>query len=175
MHLSKILLPLLAALALAPSALAAQAAVPAPPQAADAPVRAAVAEFVAALNAFDRERLARAFADDATIFFPGAPLPMVRVEGKAQALGHFGRLFDRLRARGIRQGNVAPLGLAVQLYGDTAIATFHFAASQEVSRRTLVFRRIAGRWLIVHLHGSALRVETPAPPAAPALTAPPPR
>lgn len=174
MSVAKMLLPLLAGLALAPSALAAQAAVPAPPQAADAPVRAAVTEFIAALNAFDPERLGRAFADDATIFFPGAPFPIVRVEGKAQAIGRFGRFFDMLRARGIRQGNVAPNGLAVQLYGDTAIATFHLAGGQEVGRRTLVFRRIGGRWLIVHMHGSALRVETPAPPAAPAQTVPPP-
>lgn len=166
MPFSKLLFPLLAILALAPAAMAAQAATPAVPvtgQSADAPVRAAVAEFIAALNAFDRDRIARAFADDATLFFPGAPFPAARVDGKAQAAAAFGRFFEALRARGLRQGNVAPRGLQIQLMGDVAIATFHLAGGQEIGRRTLVLRRIGGRWLIVHMHGSALREAAPAP------------
>src|SRR5688572_25392993 len=64
---------LLASLAFAPGAVAAQAATPAVPaqQAVDAPVRAAVAEFVNALNSFDAERLGRTMGDDVTVFFPG--------------------------------------------------------------------------------------------------------
>ena len=176
MHVAKTLPLLLAGLALAPATLAAQAAVPAVPgpQGADAPVRAAVAEFVAALNAFDRERFARAFADDATVFFPGAPFPLRRVEGKAQAIANFGRFFELLRARGARQGNVTPRGLTVQLYGDTAVATFHLAGGQDVGRRTLVLRRTGGRWLIVHLHASSLREAAPAAPAAAPAPAPTP-
>jgi ketosteroid isomerase-like protein len=169
MPFSKLLLPLLAILALAPAALAAQAATPAVPvagQSADAPVRAAVAEFIAALNAFDRDRIARAFADDATLFFPGAPFPAVRVDGKAQVAAAFGRFFEALRARGLRQGNVAPRGLQIQLYGDVAIASFHLAGGQEIGRRTLVLRRAGGRWLIVHMHGSSLRQTAPAPAPA---------
>ena len=169
MPFSKLLFPLLAILALAPAALAAQAATPAVPvaeQSADAPVRAAVAEFIAALNAFDRDRIARAFADDATLFFPGTPFPAARVDGKAQVAVAFGHFFEALRARGLRQGNVAPRGLQIQLYGDVAIASFHLAGSQEIGRRTLVLRRTGGRWLIVHMHGSSLRQAPPAPAPA---------
>jgi ketosteroid isomerase-like protein len=173
MSVTKTLKLLLAGLALAPAALAAQAAVTAVPAvpagapSADAPVRAAVAEFVAALNAFDRDRFARTFADDATAFFPGAPFPLRRVEGRAQVIANFGRFFELLRGRGIRQGNIIPRGLAVQLYGDTAIATFHLAGGQDIGRRTLVLRRIGGRWLIVHLHASSLREAAPAATPAP--------
>jgi ketosteroid isomerase-like protein len=168
MSVSKLLLPLLASLALAPAALAAQAATPAVPaaqQAADAPVRAAVAGFVAALNAFEPARLALLFAEDATAFFPGAPFPVARLDGKAQIIANFGRFFEMLRARGLRRGNVAPRDLRIQLLGEAAIATFHLAGGQDVGRRTLVLRRIGGRWLIVHMHGSALRAPAPAPPA----------
>ncbi len=169
MPFPKPLLPLLAILALAPAALAAQAATPAVPvagQSADAPVRAAVAEFIAALNAFDRDRIARAFADDATLFFPGAPFPAARVDGNVQVAAAFGRFFEALRARGLRQGNVAPRDLQIQLYGDVAIASFHLAGGQEIGRRTLVLRRTGGRWLIVHMHGSSLRQAAPAPAPA---------
>ncbi|HTU11785.1 MAG TPA: nuclear transport factor 2 family protein [Allosphingosinicella sp.] len=178
---------LLAGLALAPAALAAQAATPAVPgaqQSADAPVRAQVAEFVNALNAFDAERLGRTFAEDATVFFPGPPFPAVRVQGRATIQGAFGQLFAALRQRGTRSAGIRPQGLEVQLLGDTALATFLIGGQQEIGRRTLVLRRIAGRWLIVHMHGSSAPpiqrpvapAPTPAPARAPATAAPtPPR
>jgi ketosteroid isomerase-like protein len=165
---------LLASLALAPGAVAAQAAtpaVPAPP-AAEAPVRAAVAEFANALNAFDAERLGRTFAEDATAFFPGPPFPAARFQGRATIQSAFGQLFAALRQRGARNASLAPVGLQVQLYGDTAIATFHLMGQQEVGRRTLVLRRVGGRWLIVHMHASIAPMQQ-RPAATPA--APPPR
>jgi ketosteroid isomerase-like protein len=182
MSASKALLPLLASLALTPAAMAAQAATPAVPAASapapDAPVRAAVAEFVAALNAFDAPRLGRTFAEDATIFFPGAPFPAARMQGRATIQNAFGQLFAALRQRGARAANVAPTGLAVQLYGDTAIATFHLLGGQEVGRRTLVLRRDGMRWLIVHMHGSVAPMQQrpgAAPAARPAPAPTPPR
>lgn len=178
---SKTLLALLASLALTPAAIAAQAATPTVQPAAqtpDAQVRAAVAEFVAALNAFDAQRLGRTFAEDATIFFPGPPFPAARAQGRAAIQGAFGQLFAALRQRGTRAANVAPTGLAVQLYGDTAIATFHLLAGQEVGRRTLVFRRVGLRWLIVHMHASVAPMQqrpgaAPARPASAPTPAPP--
>jgi uncharacterized protein (TIGR02246 family) len=176
------LLPLLlAGIALAPAAMAAQATTPAVPPgqpAPDAPVRAAVAEFIGALNAFDAERLGRTFAEDATVFFPGPPFPAARIQSRATIQSAFGQLFAALRQRGTRAANLAPRGLEVQLYGDTAIATFHLVGQQEVGRRTLVLRRVGGRWLIVHMHASVAPIQprptpTPAPPPAPAPAPPP--
>lgn len=172
---------LLAGIALPPAALAAQAATtPATPvaqSAADAPVRAAVAEFVNALNAFDAERLGRSFAEDITAFFPGLPFPAARIEGRANVQSAFSQLFAQLRQRGTRGGNLQPRGQSVQLYGDVAVATFHLVGQQDVGRRTLVLRRVAGRWLIVHMHSSVAPMQqrpaaAPAPAPAPA---PPPR
>jgi ketosteroid isomerase-like protein len=187
MSLPKSILPLLlAGIALAPAAAAAQAETPAVPGAAetaDAPVRAAVAELVNALNAFDAARVGRSFAEDATIFFPGPPFPAVRVQGRATIQGAFNQLFIALRQRGTRGGSMRPQGLEVQLYGDTAVATFLIGGQQEIGRRTLVLRRIAGRWLVAHMHGSSApplqrpAAGTPAPAQrpAPAPTPAPPR
>jgi len=165
----------LASLALTPAALAAQAATPAVPAgqpAADAPVRAAVAEFINALNAFDGERLGRSFAEDATAFFPGPPFPAARLQGRATIQGAFSQLFAALRQRGARSASLAPVGLVVQLYDDVAIATFHLMGQQDVGRRTLVFRRIGGRWLIAHMHASIAPMQQ-RPAAAPAPATPP--
>lgn len=164
----------LASLALAPAAMAAQAvatpatpAVPADRNAADAPVRAAVAEFVNALNAFDAERLGRTLSEDVTVFFPGPPFQAARGQGRGAVQDAFARLFTRLRQRGTRNASLQPAGLAVQVYGDTAIATFHLLGQQEVGRRTLVLRREGGRWLVAHMHASVAPMQA-RPPAAPA-------
>lgn len=181
MPAARVLPLLLASIALAPAAPAAQAAAtpaaPAAQSAADAPVRAAVAEFVNALNAFDAERLGRSFAEDITAFFPGLPFPAARIEGRANVQSAFSQLFAQLRQRGTRGANLQPRGQGVQLYGDVAVATFHLVGQQEVGRRTLVLRRAGGRWLIVHMHSSVAPMQqrpaaTPAPAPAPA---PPPR
>lgn len=171
------LLPLLLA-SLAPATLTAQAATPAVPAqpAADAPVRAIVAEFINALNAFDAPRLGRTFAEDVTSFFPGLPFPAARIQGRANVQSAFAQLFAALRQRGTSGANLAPAGLAVQLYGDTAIATFHFVGQQEVGRRTLVLGRVDGRWLIVHVHASVAPIQQrPAARPAPAPAPAPPR
>ena len=172
----KILPLLIASLVLAPAALGAQAATPAVPAgapAADAPVRALVAEYVNALNALDAVRLGRTFAEDVTCFFPGPPFPAARIQGRANVQNAFGQLFAALRQRGTRSASLAPVGLEVQLYGDTAVASFHLVGQQEVGRRTLVLRRLAGRWLIVHLHASvAPRQQRPAASPAPAPARP---
>jgi len=168
---------LLAGLALAPAALAAQAATPAVPaarSAADAPVRLAVSEFVNALNAFDAERLGRTFAEDITTFFPGPPFPAARIQGRAAVQGAFAQLFAQLRQRGTRGASLSPRGLDVQLYGDTAIATFHLVGQQEVGRRTLVMRRAGGRWLVAHMHASIAPIQQRPATAAPARPRPTP-
>ena len=173
MSAARLLPILLASAALAPAAWAAQAATPAVPAvrpAADAPVRAAVAEFINALNGFDAERLGRTFADDATAFFPGPPFPAARIQGRAAIQSAFGQLFAALRQRGTRTASLSPVGLTVQLYGDTAIAAFHLMGTQEVGRRTLVLRRIGGRWLIEHMHASVAPMQQ-----RPAATTAPPR
>lgn len=115
---------------------------------------AAVLAFVAAFNALDRAAFDPLFAEDVTLFFPSAPFPVRRVEGKTATLSWFGRFFDSMRKRGAGP-NIRPQDLKVQDYGDVAIATFHLGGGGNVARRTVVLRRHQGRWRIAHLHASS--------------------
>ena len=115
---------------------------------------AAVQAFVSAFNALDRSRFDALFAEDVTLFFPSAPFPVRRVEGKEATLSWFGRFFDSLRKRGAGPG-IQPQDLRVQDYGNVAVATFHLGGGESVSRRTVVRRRQRGRWAIAHLHASS--------------------
>ena len=115
---------------------------------------AAIRAFVSAFNALDRSRFDSLFADDVTLFFPSAPFPVRRIEGKEATLLWFGRFFDSLRKRGTGPG-IEPKDLEIQDYGDVAIATFHLGGGESVSRRTVVLRRQRGRWTIAHLHASS--------------------
>lgn len=123
-------------------------------------VRAAAAEFVSAFNQLDQARFDALWAEDATVFFPQPPFPVRRVEGRAEVLGWFKRFMDAQRSAG-RSPGVQPRDLQVQMAGpDAAIVSFHLGSgAAAAARRTLVYRRDAGRWLIVHLHGSVLRSE----------------
>lgn len=115
---------------------------------------AAVLAFVSAFNALDRAAFDPLFAEDVTLFFPSAPFPVKRVEGKTATLLWFGRFFDSMRKRGAGP-NIQPQDLKVQDYGDVAIATFHLGGGGNVARRTVVLRRHKGRWRIAHLHASS--------------------
>ena len=115
---------------------------------------AAIHAFVSAFNALDRTRFDALFAEDVTLFFPSAPFPMKRTEGKKATLEWFGRLFDSMRQRGTSP-KIQPQDLKVQDYGNVAIGTFHLSGGDRVSRRTVVLRRKGGQRRIVHLHASA--------------------
>jgi hypothetical protein len=47
-----------------------------------------------------------------------------------------------------------PRDLAIELFGDAALATFHLENGPSLSRRTFVLARRDGVWRIVHLHAS---------------------
>ena len=123
-------------------------------------VKAAATEFVSAFNALDQARFDGLWAEDAAVFFPQPPFPIRRVEGKAQVLSWFKRFMDAQRSAGKSPG-VDPNDLLVQMIGPTAaIVSFHLGSEPSAAaRRTLVYRKDASGWRIVHLHGSALRAE----------------
>lgn len=150
----KHLFPLAAALAASAALAGAVPARSAEPARSGSP-EAAVQAFVSAFNALDRSRFDPLFAEDVTLFFPSAPFPVRRVEGKTETLLWFGRFFDSLRKRGAGPG-IQPQDLKVQHYGDIAIATFHLGGGESVSRRTVVLRRHRGKWAIAHLHASSV-------------------
>lgn len=139
------------ALLLLPAAVAGAAAPPSPP-AADA-VPAAMAGFMAALNALDLEGMARFFAEDVTAFVPSAQAE--RAEGKAAVVEIFRRYVETTRASTPRT-NLVPEDQRIDVRGETAVVSFHVRNAGTVARRTFVFRAEAGRWLISHFHASNL-------------------
>ena len=140
-----------AALSLVP---AASTAVPAARPAQASGPEAAAAAFIGAFNALDRARFDPLFADDATLFFPGGPFEVRRVEGKTAVLGWFGKFFDVARTRSGKL-NIQPADLKVQDYGSVAVVTFHLNGADNVGRRTLILRKDKNAWKIVHLHASS--------------------
>ncbi|MBZ5587230.1 MAG: nuclear transport factor 2 family protein [Acidobacteriia bacterium] len=146
--------------AMSPSVGRAQAAAPggSPPPEVVA-VQKVVEGFIEALNAADIERFSAFFTPDATVFFPLAPM-FLRLEDKEQVTKVFNVFFDSIRKRntGPQYMRLVPQDLRVQIYKDTAIATFHFKGPDLISRRTLVLEREGGKWLVVHMHASGIEV-----------------
>ena len=51
--------------------------------------------------------------------------------------------------------NIQPKDLKTQMLNDAVVVTFHFDRDEtSFSRRTIVFQKQNGKWLIVHLHAS---------------------
>ena len=120
-------------------------------------------EFMDAFNSLDAARFDAFFADDVTMFFPSGPFPRARVVGKVAVTAAFHRVFDMARQRGTTRLSIQPLDLEVQDYGQFAVATFHLRGNGNIGRRSILLRRIAGRWLIVHFHASSLEEAPEAP------------
>lgn len=131
-----------------------------------AAVHSAVTAFLRAVEDLDWPRFSAAFSDDVTAFFP-IPEPPQRVVGRAAVEAQFQRVFAGIRAAapsGPPYQHLPPVGLRIEMVGDgVALVSFELRNRERVGRRTLVMRREAGQWRIVHLHASNVRV-----PAAPA-------
>jgi hypothetical protein len=121
-------------------------------------VRGVLDGFIESLCTADLERFTALLADDATVFFPLPVLPL-RLEDKGQIAKAFGAFFESMRAQGNgpRYMNLVPEDVKIQHAGDAAVVTFHLKGGTMISRRTLVLRRNAERWLILHLHASNLQ------------------
>lgn len=118
-------------------------------------IQGAVDAFIGAFNNLEWERFRRGFSDDATVFFPFSQVPR-RASGRAEVEGVFKPFFDDLRKRrsGPPYQNLVPQEVLIQMLGDAAVVTFHLGGNDSVSRRTLVFQKQKGKWLITHLNAS---------------------
>lgn len=108
-----------------------------------------------ALNALDVEGMARFFADDITAFVPLAQPE--RAEGKPAVVEIFRRYVERTRATTSRT-DLVPVDLLIDLQGETAVVSFHLRSDDAIGRRTFIFHRQDGRWLITHFHASSFPV-----------------
>jgi len=109
--------------------------------------------FLEALNALDADAMASYFADDITAFLPIAQ-PQ-RADGKAEVTAIF-RDFVAQTRKTTSRINIKPDHLLVQASGDLGLVSFETIPGAMLNRRTFVFRRVGGRWLIVHIHASNL-------------------
>jgi ketosteroid isomerase-like protein len=119
----------------------------------EAGVRAAMANFMDALNNLDGPRISACFAEDATAFVPVAQAK--RANGRAEIDAIFRTYI------GLQKGqttHLAPQDMTVQTSGDMALVTFQIPGGS-TARRTFVLKRVGGRWLIVHMHASNFRVQ----------------
>lgn len=109
--------------------------------------------FMDALNALDTERMSRSFADDITAFVPLAQAD--RVQGREAVTRIFQTFVDRVRPTTPRL-NLIPEDLEVIVSGDLGVVTFNIREPQirTTRRRTFVFARRNGVWLIRHFHAS---------------------
>ena len=115
--------------------------------------------FMDALNSLDIDRLSGYFAPTVTAFVPLARAE--RVEGKEALVAIFRAFVERTRLTTARL-NLVPEDVEMVSNGPLAIVTFNVrdAAAGQVRRRTFVWQRKGGAWLMRHMHASDL-----APPA----------
>lgn len=130
-------------------------------------VQKAAGNWVAAFNNLEWETFRTSFTDDATVFFPFIQVPR-RATGRAEVETLFKQFFDALRKRkpAPPYQNIEPKDVHIQMLGkEAAIFTFHLPGEENFNRRTLVFRKLKGKWLIAHLHASVFtkpKTEQPA-------------
>ena len=121
----------------------------------EASARAAMLDFMEALNSLDVDRMGAFFAEDVTAFVPSAQAE--RVEGKAALVEIFQRYAEATRKTAART-NLVPEDLEVEAGREMAVASFNLRSPDGTGRRTFVLRREGSRWRIVHFHASVLRV-----------------
>jgi ketosteroid isomerase-like protein len=118
-------------------------------------VQQALATFLDAFNRLEWDRFRACFADDATLF----PVDAARRASGDAFDGVWRGTFKAIRSRSGRSTppyqNLQPLDLAVQMAGDVAVVTFHLQVAGQLGRRTLVLRRDADGWRIIHIHASS--------------------
>jgi ketosteroid isomerase-like protein len=114
-------------------------------------------DFVTAFNNFNWTTFRASFTDDATIFYPFWDQAS-RIEGRQELDSVWLTIFPEfIDTKNTRKLHINPKDLKIQLYGQTAIVTFHLGDGVDrLSRRTLVMIKEENHWKIAHLHASSI-------------------
>ena len=119
-------------------------------------VQKAADDWIVAFNNLEWETFRNSFTDDATVFFPFIQVPR-RATGRADVETLFKQFFDAAikRKAAPPYQNIQPKDAHIQMLDkEAAIFTFHLPGDESFNRRTLVFQKQKGKWLIAHLHAS---------------------
>ncbi len=118
-------------------------------------VRKSVDNFVHAFNTLSWEAFRNSFTRDATIFFPDWEYANRR-SGINEIENTWLQLFPEFKdAANTLTLNINPKDVLIQVFGTTAIVTFHLGTGEKyVARRTLVMVNENNVWKIAHLHTS---------------------
>jgi ketosteroid isomerase-like protein len=124
----------------------------------DAPeVRRALSEFLLAFENLEWDRFRSHFSSDVCVFFPSASTPE-EFCGRVAVEKRFQQEFDSIRREagsGPPFMHLHPDSLKIVMLGrSAALVSFELHNALRVGRRTILFRREAGAWRIVHLHAS---------------------
>lgn len=115
-----------------------------------------VTNFVTAFNNFNWTAFRASFAD-ATMFHPYWSQPMRR-RGRQKIETAWLTIFPEFEdSKNTRRLQISPKDIYIQIYGQTAIVTFHLGDGiKQLSRRTLVMIKDKDNWKIAHLHASSV-------------------
>lgn len=113
--------------------------------------------FVTAFNNFDWTAFRESFTDDATIFYPFWNQAR-RIQGRQEIETAWLTIFPEFGdSNNTRKLQISPKDIHIQLYGRTAIVTFHLGDGvKTLSRRTLIMVKEKRSWKITHLHASSV-------------------
>jgi ketosteroid isomerase-like protein len=123
-----------------------------------ASIEEAVSAFLTAFDNLDWQAFRTCFSRTPTIFHPAAP-NIRRIDSPDQFEKAWLGVFERIKKSSGRTSppymSLNPLDLRVEkLSEEVALVTFHLVDGSTVNRRTLVFKREANGWKIVHIHAS---------------------
>ena len=138
---------------------------PVDPSIAQSEIRETLAQFLLAFDNLDWPAFRNCFAADATMFHPSPP-NVKRIDSPEEFEKAWLGVFARIKKTSGRSAppymNLQPQDVKIQLLSnEIALVTFHLMDAHVLSRRTIVFRRDAGGWKIVHLHASNLTLAAP--------------
>lgn len=112
--------------------------------------------FLKAFNSFDWQNFRNYFSDDATLFMPFWKYAK-RISGRKEYEEIWLILFPQFTDTIKNPMSISPSDINIQLYGKTAIVTFHLGDGiNSLGRRTFIWSKQEGQWKIVHLHASTL-------------------
>ena len=120
-------------------------------------IQGTLSRFITAFSKLDLDGMMMCFANNATAFFPIAHQATF-LDGKEEIVEAFANVISKIRAKGLNGIKLDLEDVNIQRFGDAAIATFHIRDG-DLSRRTLVLRRLHDDWLIQHLHASNAPLE----------------